>query len=56
VRDTTTTITPTPFEAMLEELHAATVTGDDDRAAELRAAIENDLATRERALVIREAR
>ena len=53
---TTTTITPTPFEAMLEELHAATVTSDDARAVELRAAIEDDLATRDRALGIGKVR
>jgi hypothetical protein len=39
-----------PFEAMLEELHAAQVAGDAQREAELRERIDADLSRRERAL------
>jgi hypothetical protein len=37
-----------PFEALLEELHAVTVAGDEARGAELRATIEADLGDRGR--------
>ena len=39
----------TPFESLLEALHAAQVEGDADREAELRAIVEADLSARERA-------
>jgi hypothetical protein len=53
---TTYTVSLTPFEALLEDLHAATVASDEHRATELRATIEADLAERERAAAITEAR
>ncbi len=45
-------IVPSPFERMLEALHAATVRGDDARAGELRRSIDSDLCARERVLGI----
>lgn len=41
-----------PLEAMLEDLHAAQLVGDVERAASLEASIEADLCARERVLGI----